>query len=190
MKKLFAALLVALCGAVPLFAGDAEEIRALLIKDLELVVNGDFTGTLALRTPDFVETIELGTFTIEHSRWMALSLDGKHPEEFLLLSAAVGNRGALTPEMMARIREAAHDPRFLREYAEIVPGLLANIKADAALQLKTLKIIGIKVDGDSAIAVVEYDDKIPEGIRHRSGTISLRKINGTWMFYRSVSKNK
>ena len=190
MKKLFLSLLVALCGVVPLFADDAEEIRALLIKDLELGVNGDFMGTLALRTPDFVETTELGTFSIEHTRWMALSLDGKHPEEFLLLSAAVVNRGALTPEMMARIREAARDPSFLREYAKIIPELFANIKADAALQLKTLKIIGVKVDGDSAIAVVEYDDKIPEGIRHRSGTIYLRKVNGTWMFYRSVRKNK
>lgn len=186
MKKFLAVLLVALCGAAPLFAGDAEEIKSLLIKDLELGANGDFTETLALRTPDFVEITDFGTFTIEHFRWMILSLDGKHPEEFMLLSAAAGNRGVLTPEMRARIREASRDPKALREYAEIVPGLLANIKADCALQLKTFKIIDIKINGDSATTAVEYDAKTPDGIKHCSGTISLRRVDGKWMICKVV----
>ena len=190
MKKFLVSLLVALFGAVSLFAGDTEEIKTLLIRDFELGANGDFTGQLALRTPDFVETTDLGTFTNEHTRWMILALDGKHPEEFLLLSAAVENRGALTPEMRAWSRELARDPEVLREYAKIVPGVLANIKADAALQLKTFSLIGIKVDGDSATAVVEYDEKNPDGIKHRSSTISLRKVNGKWLMYRCIVKNK
>ena len=189
MKKFLGAVLAVVLGAVSLFAGDAEDIKALLIKDLELGASGDFAGALALRTPDFVETTDLGTFTVEHTKWMILALDGKHPEEFLLLSAAIESRGAFkkpTPEQMARIREAARDPEFLQWYAKNIPVVLANIKDDCALQLKTLKFVGIKVEGDSATAVIEFDHKNPEGVRHRSGTVFLRKVDGKWMICRAV----
>ena len=42
MKKFLGALLAVLLGAVSLSAGDAEDIKALLIKGLELAANGDF----------------------------------------------------------------------------------------------------------------------------------------------------
>ena len=193
MKKFFAAVLTAVLGISALCAGEKEDIKALLIKDLELSAQGRFAEALALRTPDFVEIGEHGTFTYEQSRWLSLALDGEHPEEFLLTLLAVESRGefkAPTAEQMARIREEARKPEFLQGYKELVPQLLASLKDDQALQLKTLKFVSITVDGDAAVAVIEYDSKSSKGIKHEVGTITLRKVDGSWKICKGVIKYK
>lgn len=189
MKKFIVTLLVALCGAVSLFAGDAEDIKALLIKDLELGASGDFMEELALRTPDYVEISPTGTINYEQAKWMFLALDGEHPEEFFLASLALGSHGefkAPTAEMMARIRAVTSNPDFLREYKEVAAKTLAAVKADQELQLKTLEIVSVEVGGDSATARIELDSNN----KHHVGTISLRKIGGKWMFCKSVFEYK
>ena len=190
MKKFLGAVLAVMLGAVSLFAGDAEEIKALLIKDLELGARGDFQGALSLRTPDFVEVSSDGTVTLEQCRWLFLALDGEHPEEFFLTALVHESRGefkAPTAEQMMRIRAVTRDPDFLREYKAESAKMLEGFKADQALQLKTLKIVGIEVDGDSATARVEFDSKPPRGgIEHTFGTISLRRVDGKWMICKAV----
>ena len=54
MKKFFAALLVALFGAVPLFADDVADVKATFVRELELSKAGDFAGKLALYAPDYM----------------------------------------------------------------------------------------------------------------------------------------
>ena len=194
MKKFFAALLVALFGAVSLFADDVADVKAVIVKDLELGVKGDFAGAFALYAPDFQEIDSDGMkFNYEQTKWLVLSLDGKHPEEFLLLYATYENKGAMLPaEAIASIRQAARDPEFVKKYKEITPQIVAEMKAAAALNLKTLEFVSVKVDGDRAVAVTEYDSKDAKTgkLNRKVETISLRKADGKWMIYRSVSKYK
>ena len=193
MKKFFAAVLTAVLGISALCAGEKEEVRALLIKDLELSAQGRLAEALALRTPDFVESGENGDMTYEQCKWLCLGLDGEHPEEFLLTIVAAQSRGAFktpTPEQMARVRELARGPEFLQKYKELVPQLLAIFKADQARQLKTLKFVSITVDGGRAVAVIEYDSESPNGVKHKVGTITLRKVDGSWKICNAVLKSK
>ena len=148
----------------------------------------------ALWTQDFVEVAPDGaTFDYEQFQRMFLAIDGEHPEEFMLTIMVWNSRGKFktpTSEQMERIREAARDPSFLRTYKEWTPQWRENFKADQALQLKTMKVVGIEVDGDAATARIELDSKTQEGIRHYAGTISLRKVGGKWMICKSVFEYK
>lgn len=194
MKKFFAVLLVALCGAVPLFADDVADVKATIVKSLELDVKGDFAGALALYAPDYQETGADGvTVNYEQLRWMTLALDGKHPVEFLRFSYSAQNNGAMPKrEDLPRIDRLARTPKFLKLYSDVLPELVAGQKADAALALKTLKFVSVLVDGDKAVAVVEYDEKDGDSnaIKRKTETLSLRKTDGKWMFYRAVAKDK
>ena len=114
MKKFFAVLLVALCGAVPLFADDVADVKATMINSLELAVKGDLAGALALYAPDYLETTSDGkTIDYKQIQRLVLALDGKHPEEFLLIAVSDELNGAEpTAEMMQRLREVANNPEF------------------------------------------------------------------------------
>ena len=191
MKKTVA-MLVMLAAAM-LCAGEAENVKAVVVKDWQLAAQGKFAESLALRTPDFVEIDETGTFTYEQSRWLSLALDGEHPEEFLLTLLAGKSHGAFkapTAEQMARIREEARKPEFLQGYKRLVPQLLASLKADQELQLKTLKFVSITVDGDAATAVIEYDSDTSGSVEHRIYTVTLRKVDGNWKICKGVVKYK
>ncbi|MBP5530923.1 MAG: hypothetical protein J6Y54_02690 [Lentisphaeria bacterium] len=194
MKKFFAALLVALFGAVPLFADDVADVKAVIVKDLELGVKGDFAGAFALYAPDFQEIDSDGMkFNYEQTKWLVLSLDGKHPEEFLLLYATYENKGAvLQAEATASLRQVARDPEFVKKYEEVTPQIVAAMKAAAALNLKTLEFVSVKVDGDRAVAVTEHDRTAENtgAIKRKIDTITLRNVDGRWMICHVVSKNK
>ena len=194
MRKFFAALLVALFGAVPLFADDVADVKATVVRELELSKAGDFAGKLALYAPDYLETAPDGmTVNYEQAKLLMQAFDGKHPKSFLLIAAMDHLKGAeIPPDMMARIDEMARNPEFVKQYEMAVPTAVAMLKAESDLQLKTLKFISVKVDGGEAVAVVEYDSKNPasDEIKHKIATVSLRKTGGKWLFYRSVIKFK
>lgn len=194
MKKFLLSLLVALFGAVPIFADDVADVKAVIVRDCELQAKGDFADAFALCAPDYRETGSDGeTLNYEHTKWIVLSLDGKHPEEFLLLLATYDNKGVMPrAEVIPRIRQFAHDPGFIKGYEAVNPQIVSAMKSAAELRLKTLEFISVKVDGDLAAAVVEHDrlDRKTNARKREIVTISLRKVNGTWMFYRSVSKSK
>ena len=193
MKKLLLSLLVALCGAVSLFADDAADVKAVIVKDLELDAKGDFTGSFALYAPDYQETDSEGvTMNYEQLRWMTLAFDGKHPVEFLRFCYSAENNGAMPPrEELPRIDRLAHTPECLEIYRKVLPDLVAGQKAEAALALKTLEFVSVRVDGNKAVAIVEYDSKDEKsGVKRTIEIFSLRKVDGKWMFYRSVVKDK
>ena len=152
MKKLFVLIFALAVGAVSLCAGDVEDVKECLIKDMALGAQGDFITTLTLRTPDYVEVNEHGTFNYEQSKWAILMLDGRHPEEFVLTVWAISTRGAEakpSEEQMAKIRELAANREFLKSYHDSIPDLVAAVKADQELQLKTKKFVSVDVDGGS-----------------------------------------
>ena len=93
---------------------------------------------------------------------------------------------------MENIDKMARDPEFVKNYETNIPAVVAMLKADADLELKTLKFISVDVNGDKAVVITEYDSKDPESgeIKHEIETDSMRKVDGKWMFYRSVVKNK
>ena len=194
MKKFFAVLLVALCGAVSLFADDVADVKAVIVKDLELDAKGDFIEAFALYASDYQETDSDGvTMNYEQLHWMMLAFDGKHPVEFLRFCYSAENNGAMPPrEELPRIDRLARTPKCLKFYGEVLPELVTAQKASAALALKTLEFISVKVDGDKAVIVIEYDEKDDNSnaAKRKTETISLRKVDGRWMIYRSICKNK
>ena len=98
MKKFFVSLLVALFGAMPLFADDVADVKAVIVKDCELQAKGDFAEAFALLAPDYRESDPDGmTANYEQTKWIVLSLDGRHPEEFLLLLVTYDIKGMPRP---------------------------------------------------------------------------------------------
>ena len=193
MKKVFALLLAVLFGAVPLFADDVADVKAVIVKNLELDANGDFVGSWALYAPDYQETDSEGvTANYEQLQWMTLALDGKHPVEFVRFLYSVKNNGAMPPrEELPHLDRLARTPECLEIYSKVLPELVAGQKAEAALALKTLEFVSVRVDGNKAVAIVEYDSKDEKsGVKRTIETFSLRKADGKWMFYRSVIKDK
>ena len=185
MKKTVA-MLVMLAAAM-LCAGEAENVKAVVVKDWQLAAQGKFAESLALRTPDCTDTNDGRTADYEQIRRQLVSLDGKHPEEFLMVMLTL-NGAKITSEMMLKIREAAGDPKFIRYYETNCRRLAVQMREDAAFQLKKLKITGAKVDGDSAVVTAEYERKgfaMP-----RLQTIYLRKIEGRWKISKIVDEMK
>lgn len=183
MKKFLAALLVALCGFVSLFADDIADVKAVIVKDCELAAEGDFLGAAARWMPDYREISSEGTFTYAQAQRAFVSLDGKHPEEFLLTTAMVKNGVEPNPDLAEGIHLLAQEPDFLKDYPIRAKRMADMIKAAAALELKTTKFVDIKVNEDKATAVLTYRH-INGGTRRE--TLSLRKIDGAWRISRRV----
>ena len=190
MKKFLIAVLAAVLAAAALPAGDLEDVKALVLKDWQLAAEGKFSECLALRAPDFTDTNDGITADYEQTRWQLVSLDGKHPEEFLLFLATLKFEGAkIPPETMATIREEARKPEFIKHYETACPQFASLIKNEAAFQLKTLKIVDAEVDGDSASVVARYERREGKSAVPRLQNLSLRRIDGAWKIGRIVDKS-
>ena len=190
MKKIFALLLVALFGAAPLFADDVADVKKVIVKDCELSAKGDLVGKLALYAPDYTETDSGGkTADYKQAKRLVLALDGKHPEEFLLMAVTAELNVAEPPsELMAKIREAAGNPEFVKQYEAAVPVIIKKHREIYELQLKTLKFVSVKVEGGEATVVTECDslDPLSGATTHKTVTSSLHKVDGSWKIYRCV----
>ena len=191
MKKFFVTLLVSLCGAVSLFAGDAEDIKALMDKQYELFIAGDFVGMEAALTPDFISMESHGIFNLTQVKWMHASMDGKHPEEFMLGNFAVRTRGnGPDAEMEKKLRLAARRPEFVKFYEEHVAKRLPLVKKAVEQGYKTNRYIDIRIDGDSARVLSECEilDIVDTGgtvVRQVNVTV-LRRIDGKWKIAQSA----
>ena len=192
MKKFFAILLVALFGAMPLFADDVADVKEVIRKDYEMGMNFDLSGVLALRTPDYQGTLPDGTLiNYEMAKLMCVALDGKHPEEFLLFTL-MAQGVTPTEEMKAKIRENAKSPELVKEYETmVIPMMRVLQKIGMGLVLKTMKFVSVDVNGDNATVVYESltIDKNAD-IRDATGTTTLRRVNGAWLICRSVAAYK
>ena len=193
MKKFFAFLLVALCGVSSLFADDVADVKAVIIRDCELAAKRNFAASLVLRTRDYRNTDSHGaTFNYEQVKWMLLSLDGKHPVEFWLFLYSVRHNGAMPSEdQLRRMNQLAHTPKYVKLYEKTWPMVAAFAQKEAASELKTIKFIDVKISGNDAVVVLEYASADESGaLKTKIDTVSLRRINGKWLMYRTVTQNK
>ena len=176
---------------LPRPSDDVADIKAVILKDAEFGVKGDFAEKLALYAPDYVQIHPDGTScNYEFIKWLLVAFDGKHPEEFMLAGATMEHNGVMpSAELRAEIRKAARDPGFIKRYEAICPAFFSAAQTKVALRLKTQKFVSVQVDGDQATVVIEYDTKDENGaVRHEMATCSLRRVNGKWIFYRIVRK--
>ena len=190
MKKFFLALLVALCGFVSLFADDIADVKAVIIREFELAAKRDFAGVLALRATDFQHITQYGeTYGYDQVKWMLLALDGKHPREYLLFGVFMRSGGDLPAQ---ELYTKTLSPELLKTYEKMWPKLAADFADSAKFMLKTLKFVSVTVDGDKAVVVIEYDSKgeMLWEVYHFIETVCLRKVNGKWLMYRCIVKNK
>ena len=183
MKKLFVTLLVALCGAVPLFADDVADVKAVIVRDCELAAQGDCLGAAERWTPDYQEVSPEGTMNYAQAKRALVAMDGKHPVEFLTTLVMVRNGAEPNPDLAEGIRLLAQDREFLEKYPTAAKQMAEVLKASAALELKTLKFVSVKTDGGNATAVLTYQH-VTGGQRRE--TVSLRKIDGEWRIARRV----
>jgi hypothetical protein len=189
MKKFFAVLLVILAGAMPLRADDTADVKAVILKEWELIAKGDFVGVLPLLTKDYRG---LGRFNYEQTKWMFIGLDGKHLEEFVLFTAVAFKNGeTLTPEELEKCRADARDmlsdPMVVKAYEAEAKKYSAKMREWAAFTLKHHKFVSVKVDGDSAVAEIVLESKPGEPPRRsRPIVIRLRRLDGAWRISEDV----
>ena len=189
MKKFFVSLLVALCVAVPLFADDVTDVKAVIVKNNELNLRNDFLGTLALCTPDYQEIVLGEVVTYRQLKWLIVSLDGKHPKEFLLFMVSRESENRMPPDGVYKMIMDNPVPEDLRKmYEQAIRKAVAYNDSEAEAWRKTAKFISVKVDGDRAVAVVEYDGSDPASgaAKHKRSTTYLRRENGAWLMYKCV----
>ena len=193
MKKLFAALLVALCGAVSLCADDIADVKAVIFKNNELQARHDFKALPALYSRRYRQIDAAGGECCDYVmlKLLIVAMDGRHPEEFLQFMAMQANGGRLpSPETMARISQMASDPKVVREYRAALVKLLAYSDKEAAAWRKTVRFVRCEVRGDLATVVEEYDGYDPESgaAKHKSVTVVLRRENGVWRYFREIDE--
>ena len=192
MKKFFAILLVALFGAVPLFANDADDVKATIFEVAEKILREDYSGILELYAPDYQEKSPNGkTADYEQIKLSLLAIDGKHPEEFFTIGIMSTQNVDLTEDMKAKIHEVAQSPEGISEYKKGLRIVHQLVKIKSGIELKTTKFINIYINGDNATAVYEYlsIDK-DNNVRDTVSTTSLRRVNGRWLIYRDVTEYK
>ena len=189
MKKFFAVLLVALCGAMPLVADDVADVKAVIVKNNELQAKNDFSGVLALITTDYQEIVNGQVFNYQLLKWLVTSMDGKHPREFLLYCVSQEMNGEMPPaDLQKKIMESPVPADLLQMYESTIRKATEYNNAEAEAWRKTAKFTSVKVDGDTAVVVVEYDGKNPQSgaVEHKKSTTYLRRENGIWRMYKCV----
>ena len=183
MKKFLAALLVVFSGTISLYADDAGDIKAVIMKDIELAAKGDFLGALARWTADYQEINSRGKFSYAQVKRTFISLDGKHPKEFLQTIYMCKSGSEPTAQEEEQIRTLLRDPSVLKAYPDRAKEMAEQIKSAAAVELKTVQFVSVKVDGMQAVVVLTYK-KIPEISWEVRETVSLRKTDGVWRISR------
>ena len=190
MKKFLLALLVALCGTISLFADDVADVKAVIVKQNELQLRNDFSGSLALLAEDYQEADFTGTvFNYPQLKWLMTSMDGKHPKEFLLFWVSREAKGVMPPEdLRKKIMENPVPPDLLEFHESTIRRAIAYNNSEAAAWRDTARFVSVKVDGDEAVAVVEYDGKNPASgaAEHKKSTTFLRRAKGVWLMYKCM----
>ena len=192
MKKFIVTLLVTLVGAVSLYADDVADVKAVIFKNNELQERRAFKALPALYSRDYLQiNTRCESFDYVMLKLFLISLDGRHPEEFLQFMAMQANGGRLpSPETMARISQMASDPKVVREYRAALVKLLAYSDKELAAWRKTVRFVRCEVRGDLATVVEEYDGYDPESgaAKHKIVTVVLRRENGVWRYFREIDE--
>ena len=190
MKNFFAGLLIVLLGAVSLFAGDVEDVKAVIDRDYELQERHDFRALPALYSRDYMQIDARGqSFDFVMLKLICIAMDGRHPEEFLQYVEMLKNDGQLpSPEAMAQISQMALDPAVIRLYKAALVKILAYCDKELAARRKSVKFVRFEVRGDLATVVEQYDGYDPESgaPKRKTVTVVLRRENGVWRYFRVI----
>ena len=197
MKKIALLFLFLFAGVSSLFAGEAA-VKQAIINDVKLCAEGKLMESVKYHTKDYVNTdLDKGEKLYYNDiLLMATALDGKHPEEFMLMLFRVQSGKAPTPEQDKELRKAAQSEQFKTAYPRLCDMINSVAEQACKHQLKTLKFIKVDVKGNLATAVTEYEtldiaDKTLSKKIRKTTTHKLRKVNGIWMFYeQTVKKDK
>ena len=188
MKKVLLALFtLALCFS-SLFANEAA-VKQIILRNAKLTSEGKLEGILSNYTKDYIE-IDLDSdekISYNDMQLIGKALDGKHPEEFMIIAFEMENERKPNAEEMKELRAMINNDEFKKEYSNICKQMIEMTKKSGALQLKTMKFITVSVKGSNAVAVIEYEDYDVTDARmkkviKKSETLKLRKVNGVWMF--------
>ena len=194
MKKVLLALFtLALCFS-SLFANEAA-VKQIILRNAKLTSEGKLEGILSLYTKDFIE-IDLDSdekISYNDMQLIGKAIDGKHPEEFMIIAFEMENERKPNAEEMKELRAMINNDEFKKEYSNICKQMIEMTKKSGALQLKTMKFITVSVKGSNAVAVIEYEDydvtdAKKKKVIKKSETLKLRKVNGVWMFCGASSK--
>lgn len=196
MKKIALLFLFLFVGITSLFAGEAA-VKQTIIRDIKLAVEEKLMESVkSYYTKDYVCTdLDKGEkLSYNDILLMATALDGKHPEEFMLMIFRAQSGKAPTPQQEQNLRKAAQSEQFkTTAYPRLCDMINSIAKQACQLELKTLKFIKVDVKGNLATAVIEYEtldaaDKTLSTKIRKTATYKLRKVNGIWMFYEHTAK--
>ena len=194
MKKIALLFLFLFAGVTSLFAGEAA-VKQAIINDIKLAIEGKLMESVKSHTKDYVSTdLDKGEkLSYNDILLMATALDGKHPEEFILMIFRAQSGKAPTPQQEQNLRKAAQSEQFKTAYPRLCDMINSIAKQAGQLELKSLKFIKVDVKGNLATAVIEYEtldaaDKTLSTKIRKTATYKLRKVNGIWMFYEHTAK--
>ena len=192
MKK-FALLLLTAFLACPLFASEAE-IRNILVEIKNCTRNMQFDKILALTATDYMgKTSDGKALTYEQisqlPKLTALCNDPDSKLSDLLITAAILAGQKPNEQQIAEVKAHDDTPQG-KELAAIMKkqykGLLEKQKEMFKQAADSFKIISIKVNGNTAVAV--YNDFNQVRKRNQQTNDTFAKRNGKWLLVREVTE--
>ena len=188
MKKMFLTIITAFLAIFSLFADDSAALRRLIMQDNELIVAGKYAEVIKHYTTGFcsVDHINRKT-TYKDLQMIVLMMDGSHPEEFMKFMFKTQAKREPAAEELAKIRELVNNDQFKTLYQTAVAKTKEAMAKSAEISLQTLKFNSIKINGNQAVVVWEYEELDPADItfslkRKKSSTGKFLKVNGKWKF--------
>ena len=194
MKKLLLTLFTLTLSLTSLFANEAA-VKETISRDIKLAIDGKFAETLRYYTPDIVsiDMDQKRKLYYKDILLMSKGMDGKHPEEFMLMVFKARSMKDPDPKQEKAIRAYARTEQFQLAYPRLCDMMTSFVKQASEIELKTMKFIKVEIRGDLATVVVEYESlevakKELNVTIKRTSTHKLRKVNGVWKFYERSSK--
>ena len=192
MKK-FAILLLTALLACPLFANEAE-IRNILNEFRNCTRNMQFDKYLSYTATDYTGVTSEGkTITYEQisqlPKLIALCNDPGSKLSDVVITAAIFAGEKPDEQEIAKIKNL-DDTQEGKEQAaalkKLFKDMLEGQKEIFKQAADSFKIISIKVNGNTAVAV--YNDFNPVKKRDQQTTATFAKRNGKWLLVREITK--
>ncbi len=194
MKKMILAVVLAFCSAFALFAGDAEDVKNVILQTAKDAAALKWERVLSHYTEDCKIVDSNGdTSAPADLKEMMILIDGSHPYEFSLFAYKQNEGQEPNAEAKKLLKETSRTQEFLADYKNICTFFKDKMKKCAELELKTTKFLDVKVNG--ALATVTYTaqsfkDLESDEIITEITVSKLKKVNGVWKIYEEVDKKK
>ena len=196
MKKLLLTLFILSLSLTSLYANESA-VKQTIIRDIKLSAECKFTEALQYYTKDTV------SIDIDQNRklyykdmlLMAKAMDGKHPEEFIIMVYNARHMKDPDPNEEKTLREYARTEQFRIAYPKLCGLMLPIMKKAGEIELKSIKFIKVEIKNNLATVVAEYEspDVAKSALNvmvRKTTTAKLRKENGVWKFYERTTKKR